>query len=561
MSIGGNGRTVTAPTWSAKGEVDTLASVHCLSPDDCFDYLEGRADGLDIEAWRHHLDACDACRILVAEAARSAVISTSSGSEIAPRTLADDEVIGNRYRILRFVARGGMGEVYEAFDSVLQERLALKTLVLTAIDKEEAVARLLDEVRIARKVAHPNVCRIWEVGIHRWRSPREGAVPFLTMDFLTGETLAQRLSRVGRLPEATAASIFRALCAGLAAVHEAGIVHRDLKSDNVFLATDGDTDRVVVMDFGLARALEQSHSHFASSGRQLLGTAAYMAPEQVEGGKVTQAADIFALGIVMFEVLTGQVPFSGATAASVALSRLRHEAPKPSTLVPELGPAWDALVSRCLARDPRARPADADAVRIALDQLALTPNHRREPPAWRKIAAIAPLAAGFAALINGAASVNKQPTLPPPLSSPATPTANPSAAAFPVSTLSSAQYGGAAPTSSSDLPRKKESGPGAPGKSPRAAKPRPTHPTVDSAALIDAAEDLLTRGKIAQACEAAERAAQNAASAAAQAFLGRCYMRLGNPQRARQSYAKYLELAPNAANAEFVRAIVRDGEP
>jgi serine/threonine protein kinase len=370
MSIGGNGRTVTAPTWSAKGEVDTLASVHCLSPDDCFDYLEGRADGLDIEAWRHHLDACDACRILVAEAARSAVISTSSGSEIAPRTLADDEVIGNRYRILRFVARGGMGEVYEAFDSVLQERLALKTLVLTAIDKEEAVARLLDEVRIARKVAHPNVCRIWEVGIHRWRSPREGAVPFLTMDFLTGETLAQRLSRVGRLPEATAASIFRALCAGLAAVHEAGIVHRDLKSDNVFLATDGDTDRVVVMDFGLARALEQSHSHFASSGRQLLGTAAYMAPEQVEGGKVTQAADIFALGIVMFEVLTGQVPFSGATAASVALSRLRHEAPKPSTLVPELGPAWDALVSRCLARDPRARPADADAVRIALDQLA-----------------------------------------------------------------------------------------------------------------------------------------------------------------------------------------------
>lgn len=551
---------MTTPIRSATGEVDAAESVRCLSPDDCFDYLEGRADGVEIEAWRRHLDTCDDCRILVAEAARSAVISTPSGSEIVPRTLADDEIIANRYRILRFVARGGMGEVYEAFDSVLQERLALKTLVVTAIDQEEAVARLLDEVRIARKVAHPNVCRIWEVGIHRWRSPREGAVPFLTMDFLTGETLAQRLARVGRLPEATAASIFRALCAGLAAVHEAGIVHRDLKSDNVFLAADGDTDRVVVMDFGLARALEQPHSRFASSGRQLLGTAAYMAPEQVEGGKVTRAADIYALGIVMFEALTGQVPFSGATAASVALSRLRLEAPKPSTLVPELGPAWDALTSRCLARDPRARPVDANAVRLALDEIGLMPHPRRARRAWWKLAAIAAVAAGFASTVY-AAGVNNQPSPSHSSPPPARPTATASGAPFPVSTFSSSHFAAAAPTSNGDWQRGKARAEGPPGKSPRPVKPRPAHPTVDSAALIDAAEDLLTQGKIAQACEAGERAAQSATSAAAQAFLGRCYMRLGNPQRARQSYAKYLELAPEAANAEFVRAIVRDREP
>lgn len=534
----------------------------CLGPDDCFEYLEGRASQAEIMAWREHLDVCNSCRILVGEAARSAVISSPSGSELTPRTLVEGEIVANRYRILRFVARGGMGEVYEAVDSVLEQRLALKTLVLTAIDREEAVARFLDEVRIARRVVHHNVCQIWDVGIHRWQAPREGALPFLTMDYLSGETLAQRLARVGRLPTAAALPLFLDLSAGLAAVHAAGIVHRDLKSDNVFLTTDEtSSERVVVMDFGLARALERPHARFASSGRRLLGTPAYMAPEQVEGRKVTQAADIYALGIVMFEALTGHVPFSGETAASIALSRLRQDAPKPSTLVPELGPDWDALLGRCLARDPRARFPDVDAVRANLARLSLVAGRRRGAPDRRAVVVASTLMLAFAALLGSGWILSQ---LAPP---PARPPSLTRASAMPAIPLLPATTSATpAPAASTlgrvSLPEPAEVRAPAPrrrGLEPRLAAAKGASPAT---ALIDAAGKLLARGKMVEACETGERAAaQSPAAAEVHAFLGRCYMRLGSPQRARASYARYLELSPLAANAVFVRAMLGDAPP
>jgi tRNA A-37 threonylcarbamoyl transferase component Bud32 len=537
-------------------------SVRCLSSDDCFDYLDGRATREDIDGWRQHIDVCDACRIVVAEAARSALISSPSGSERAPRTLAEGEIVANRYRIVRFVARGGMGEVYEAFDSILQQRLALKTLVLTAIDQEEAVMRFLEEVRIARKVVHPHVCQIWEVGIHRWSSPREGAVPFLTMDYLVGETLAQCLVRIGRLPPVNAVSLFRELSAGLAAVHAAGIVHRDLKSDNVFLvADDTGADRVVVMDFGLARTLEHPHAGFVSSGTRLLGTPAYMAPEQVEGGEVTRAADIYALGIVMFEALTGRIPFSGETAASIALSRLRQEAPRPSAFVPDLDPAWDTLLSRCLARDPRARFADAGAVGAALQALSLSRGKRRRTASiWAAIATLSVLLAGLATLVGGARGQNHAPAAPtrPPPARPSSPIAPAAPTALPPATALNPGLAVTTTASAAASRRERFTAPAPSSRSAKRAKQPRAKPATDAGPLVDIGEELLADGRIAEACAVGQRAvAQNEASANAQAFLGRCYMRLGSPRRARESYARYLELEPSAPNAEFVRAIIR----
>src|SRR6185369_8045608 len=155
-----------------------------------------------------HIDECESCRLVMAEALRATVAmgsgSPATSAESADggrvRTLRDGDRLGDRYRIRRFVARGGMGEVYEAEDTVLGDRIALKTLVPTALDQVDAAERLLAEVRTARRVTHPNVCRIFDLGIHRRPGPPAEAVPFLTMPFLDGETLAARIARVGRLP-------------------------------------------------------------------------------------------------------------------------------------------------------------------------------------------------------------------------------------------------------------------------------------------------------------------------------------------------------------------------
>jgi tRNA A-37 threonylcarbamoyl transferase component Bud32 len=404
-------------------------------------YIQGRADAPPDDVVQAHLDGCAQCRVMMAEAARALVTHESGGTAHAARTLSDGELLGDRYQIRRFVARGGMGEVYETFDKVLGELVALKTLSLATVDRAEASERFLAEVRLARKVTHPNVCRILELGVHTRAGPQPESIPFFTMELYAGETLAARLARAGRLDPPEALRILRDVTAGMAAVHEAGIVHRDFKSDNVFLvARDGAAARAVVMDFGLARALPPTPAA-SSFKRTLVGTVDYMAPEQVEGRSATRASDIYAFGVVAFEMVTGRLPFSGETPIGTAVSRLVKEAPHPSTFRPELEEVWDRVIRRCLERDPAARFARIEDPVATLEQAAASVlPARRARRAVRAAVALAVAVGGAGALV--ALTVKRRPpkvatapatlpvaapTLPPPAPAPAPPVLSPPA--------------------------------------------------------------------------------------------------------------------------------------
>jgi tetratricopeptide (TPR) repeat protein/tRNA A-37 threonylcarbamoyl transferase component Bud32 len=274
--------------------------------------------------------------------------------------LSEAEVVAGRYRVVRYVARGGMGEVYEAEDLELGERVALKTIRERAKD-HVAEERFKREIQLSRKVTHPNVCRIFDFGIHE-RKGGERLV-FLTMELLSGETLLQRIKREGPMAPNEAAQIVRQIVAGLSAAHAVRVVHRDLKSANVILVPrHGGGMRAVITDFGLAHVASEEQRGQSLSGGAIVGTPGYMAPEQVEGGELSDRTDVYALGVVMFEMVTGDLPFDGATPLSVATKRLTSPAPSPKKRRPELPAKWERAVLACLERAPEDRPQSARMV-------------------------------------------------------------------------------------------------------------------------------------------------------------------------------------------------------
>ncbi|MET0619516.1 MAG: protein kinase [Thermoanaerobaculia bacterium] len=280
--------------------------------------------------------------------------------------LAEGDVLAGRFRIVRFIARGGMGEVYEAEDQVLRERVALKTIRPDVANDPRAMERFLREVHLARSVTHPNVARTFDVFHHE-------SLAFLTMELLTGHTLAERLSKEGRLRPEDALPLIEQMAAALTAAHEAGVVHRDFKSANVMLEPDERRPggvRAVVTDFGLARR-DRPRSGAASAApltetEAVIGTPDYMAPEQIEGRAITPATDIYALGVVIYEMTTGEQPFEGDTPLSVALKKLKEAAPSPRRHVPDLPPIWEKTILRCLERAPADRFSSAAEVVRAL---------------------------------------------------------------------------------------------------------------------------------------------------------------------------------------------------
>jgi len=284
----------------------------------------------------------------------------SSGRRYAgPPAYAEGELIAERYRIVRPLGEGGMGEVYEAEDLLLKERVALKTLRGHVAEDETSILRFKREIQLARRVTHPNVCRIFDVGLDR-RGGRESA--FLTMELLHGETLAARIRRDGKLTTAEAGPLVEQVAAALGAAHAAGVIHRDLKCANVLLTKgEGGAVRPVVTDFGLARAAAEGGEQVTGDGG-IVGSPAYMAPEQVEGRKLTSAADIYALGVVMFEMVTGRLPFLGDSPLSTAVMRIREDAPSPKSITTDLDPRWERTILACLARKPEDRPASAAEV-------------------------------------------------------------------------------------------------------------------------------------------------------------------------------------------------------
>ncbi len=276
----------------------------------------------------------------------SSTTSAADEGRFPPGTLLLD-----RYRIIALLGAGGMGEVYRATDLTLGQPVALKFLPESAAADERALVRFRNEVRIARQVSHPNVCRVYDIGVL-------DGLQFLSMEYVDGEDLGSLLRRIGRLPADKALEIARKLCAGLAAAHDKGVLHRDLKPANVMLDGRGN---VLITDFGLAALSGQIQQHEIRHG-----TPAYMAPEQLAGQEVTQASDIYALGLVLYEIFAGKRAFE---ADSLDGLRKLEESSTPAsltTLVKDIDPAVERVILRCLAPDPRQRPASALAVAAAL---------------------------------------------------------------------------------------------------------------------------------------------------------------------------------------------------
>jgi serine/threonine protein kinase/tetratricopeptide (TPR) repeat protein len=273
-------------------------------------------------------------------------------------TLAAGDIIADRYRITRVIGRGGMGEVYEAHDRLLNDNVALKTLRADLAGDEALLDRFQQEIALSRRVTHPNVCRIFEVGIHR--SADHPPMLFFAMELLQGHTLADRI-RAGRLTRDEAFPIAIQLAEGLQAAHQAGIVHADFKSANVILVRTNAGVRAVITDFGVARleagstVVDETHSRHGHDAIRVAGTLAYMSPEQLAGDRVTTASDIYSFGIVLFEMACGQRPFDDVDVIKSAMLRVSGPPASARSHVPTLDERWDAAIMRCLQREPGRR--------------------------------------------------------------------------------------------------------------------------------------------------------------------------------------------------------------
>ncbi len=282
--------------------------------------------------------------------------------------------MAGRYRVERFLARGGMGEVYQVHDEELGESVALKTILPRSANDPMTLDRFRREIQIARKVSHRNVCRIFDLGRHV--RPNGENVVFLTMELLRGVSLRARL-REGVMEPTEALAVVEQLAGGLGAAHKKGIVHRDLKPSNIFLVPEGDGVRAVIADFGLARLQVKDESQLTVTGTgEILGTPAYMSPEQIEGKSATTASDIYSLGLVMYEMLTGAQAFEGASAFQIALNKLKDAPTSPSMRSPGVPPRWDKTILRCLERDPKDRFSDVESIPLVLGGVRGMPRRR-----------------------------------------------------------------------------------------------------------------------------------------------------------------------------------------
>jgi serine/threonine-protein kinase len=263
------------------------------------------------------------------------------------------QVLGHdgRYRAVRRIDAGGMGEIWEADDTLLGRRVAIKVLAEELAGDPVALRRFRREARATAKLDHPNVIRVYDF--------IDGEAPFLVLELLEGHTLADRLRRDGALPALKAARIAAAVADGLDVAHRAGIIHRDIKPSNIMLTANGG---VKVMDFGIAAAWE-AHS---TTGQQLLATASYTAPERIMGGRASPAADLYSLGVVLYEMLTGRAPFLADTAEQLLRAHL-EVAPRPVRSLVFWVPAEIAAACEgALAKDPAGRPASAGALAAQL---------------------------------------------------------------------------------------------------------------------------------------------------------------------------------------------------
>ena len=275
------------------------------------------------------------------------------------------EVLAGRFRILRELGKGGMGSVYEALDEELGIKVALKMMRNDLALDPAARERFHREINLARQVTHPNACRIFDLFRHE-------NLLFLTMELLQGETLHEKIRRSGVLAEEEAMSVALQVSDALTAIHNAGILHRDFKSSNILLVPQEKGFRAVVTDFGLAMTLHTGASLHVTDAGQICGTPEFMAPEQLTKGTLTPATDVYALGLVLHEMVTGKLPLEGESPLTIAAKRIHEDVPTPRTIVPDLKRPWEQVILRCLERNPKHRYQNASEVTAALKGDLLT---------------------------------------------------------------------------------------------------------------------------------------------------------------------------------------------
>jgi serine/threonine-protein kinase len=266
-------------------------------------------------------------------------------------------LLDGRYRVTSTIAHGGMATVYLGVDTRLDRTVAIKIMHAELAADADFVARFIREARSIAQLSHPNVVAVFDQGA-------DGHHLYLAMEYVRGRTLRQLLTERGRLSPRESLDIIESVLAGLAAAHQGGIVHRDVKPENVLLAEDG---RVKVADFGLARSLTGTSNHTKTG--VLMGTVAYLAPEQVTASASDARCDVYAAGVMLFELLTGQQPHTGDSAIAVAYKHVNETVPAPSAVLPGLPDALDALVALATSRDPQLRPADAGQFLQAVGQV------------------------------------------------------------------------------------------------------------------------------------------------------------------------------------------------
>lgn len=275
---------------------------------------------------------------------------------------------GGRYRIERTLGRGGMAVVQLARDQELNRPVAIKVLAQHLAEDDAFRRRFLREATLAARLSHPNVVAVYDAGV-------EDGVPYIVMELVEGETLGDLLARRRRLDAATVADLGAQAAAGLAHAHAHGLVHRDVKPHNLLVRRDG---TLKVADFGIARAAAAAER--LTLVGSIVGTAAYLSPEQTEGSDAWAAADVYALGVVLYECLTGRTPYAGASLADLLRAQRERVVPPVRELAPETPDALEDVVMRCLARNPVYRPASAAEVARLLSATAEAPTRTLAAP-------------------------------------------------------------------------------------------------------------------------------------------------------------------------------------
>jgi len=276
--------------------------------------------------------------------------------EIPKEELTTGSTFAGRYRIIEELGKGGMGKVYKALDTEINEKVAIKLIKPEIASDKKVIERFRSELKFARKIRHKNVCQMYDLN-------KEGGAYYITMEYVSGEDLKSFNRRAKRLDIGTAISIARDVCQGLAAAHKLGVVHRDLKPRNIMVDDEGDAR---IMDFGIARSLE---SEGITAEGAMIGTPEYMPPEQVDGKQTDPRSDIYSMGVILYETVTGRVPFKGTTPISVAVKQKTETPQEPREINPQIPEALSQLILKCMEKDKDLRYQGAEDILSDLNEV------------------------------------------------------------------------------------------------------------------------------------------------------------------------------------------------